>query len=193
MSTSESSPAARIAQARAQAQAAETANAKASKALLATLLGRSIEKRFAAFEGEARNLTPADRRTLLKSIKDADASARGRPMGGGTASRIAIWRALLPYRAGAIALTAAVVVTVLTAFVLAARNTPSHAVMIVTDQAIPAQFKTPGGIIVADRLEPKTRYVAMSDSNGTTTLRLWVPTQGYAAAMVPSAWLRRLP
>ena len=120
---SESGPAGRIAQARADAQAADAANARASKALLAKLLGQSIEKRFAAFEGEARSLTPTDRRALLKSIKDAEAPERP-GTAGDTASRIAIWRSLLPYRVGAIAVSVVVVATVLTAVVIAARNTP---------------------------------------------------------------------
>ena len=124
----------------------------------------------------------------------SSADAMERPgTAGDTASRIAIWRSLLPYRVGAIAVSVVVVATVLTAVVIAARNTPSHAVMIATDQPIAAQFRTPAGIIVADRLEPKTPYVAVEENAGQTRLRLWVPSQGYAVATVPTDWLRRLP
>lgn len=183
------SPAKRIAAAHADAAEADVADAKASKTLLDRLLRQPVETRFAAFEDEAKKLTPADRRALLASIKDAKAPKRI-ALAGGTASRIAIWRSQLPYRAGGIAVGAVVGVLVVAAMIVAARNTPSHAVMIVTNNPIAAEFKSPGGRIVADRLEPNMPYVAVADRDGKTTLRLWVARMGYATATVPSDWLR---
>lgn len=183
------SPAKRIAAARADAAAADIADAKASKTLLDRLLRQPVETRFAAFEDEAKKLTPADRRALLASIKNAKAPKRI-ALAGGTASRIAIWRSQLPYRVGGIAVGAVAGVLVVAAMIVAARNTPSHAVMIVTNDPIVAEFKSPDGRIVADRLEPKTRYIVVSERGGKTTLRLWVAQLGYATATVPSDWLR---
>lgn len=192
MAANENSPAQRIAEARAEAKAAGVADAKASKMLLEQLLRKSVEKRFAAFEGEAKKLTPADRRALLASIKDAKAPKRV-ALAGGTASRFAIWRSRLPYRVGGIAVGAVVSIFAVAAIVVAARNTPSHAVMIVTDDPIATEFKSPGGRIVPDRLQPKTPYGVVSEGDGKTTLRLWVAQMGYATATVPSLWLRPAP
>lgn len=183
------SPAGRVAVARNEAKEAGTAEAKASKAVLEKLLRQSVENRFAAFESEAGRLLPADRRTLLASIKNADLPARRGPVGG-TASRLAVWRARLPYQVAGLAASGLALGFALIGLVVAIRNTPSHAVEIVTTYPIPAQFRRMDGIIVADRLEPKTRYVAVSDRGGQTVLRLWLPRQGYATASVPSDWLR---
>lgn len=192
MAANGNSPAQRIAEARAEAKAADVADAKASKTLLEQLLRQSVEKRFAAFEGEAKKLTPADRRALLASIKDAKAPKRI-ALAGGTASRLAIWRSRLPYRVGGIAVGAIASVLIVAAIVVAARSTPSHAVMIVTDDPIAAEFKSPGGRVLADRLQPKTPYGVVSEGGGKTTLRLWVAQMGYATATVPSDWLRPAP
>ncbi|KPF67274.1 hypothetical protein IP69_13820 [Bosea sp. AAP35] len=184
-----SGPAARVAVARDEAEEAGAAEAKASKAVLEKLLRQSVEKRFTAFEGESGKLTAADRRTLLVSIKNADMPARRVPVGG-TASRFAVWRARLPYRFGGVVASGVAVGFALIGVTVAVRNTPSHAVEIVTPLPIPVQFKRADGVIVADRLEPRTRYVAVSDWGGQTLLRLWLPQQGYAMASVPSDWLR---
>lgn len=184
-----SGPAARVAVARDEADEAGAAEAKASKAVLEKLLRQSVEKRFAAFEGESGNLTVADRRTLLASIKNADMPARRAPVGG-TASRFAVWRARLPYRVGGFAASGVALSFALIGLIVATRNTPSHAVEIITTDAVAVQFRRADGVIVADRLEPKTRYVAMSERGGRTLLRLWLPQQGYATARVPSDWLR---
>lgn len=178
-----------LAAARVQAKAAQAADAKASQTLLKKLLGQSVESRFAAFEDQSKNLTPADRRTLLASIKNADMPARIAPVSG-TASRLATWKARLPYRVGGIAVAGVALGIALIGMIVAVRNTPSHAVEIVTPLPIPVQFKRADGVIVADRLEPRTRYFAMSDRGGQTLLRLWLPQQGYATASVPSEWLR---
>lgn len=182
-------PAARVAVARNEAEEARVAEAKASKAVLDKLLRQSVEKRFAAFESEAGKLTPADRRTLLASIKNSDQPAQRAPLGG-TASRFAVWHARLPYRVGGMATSCIALGLALIGLVVAIRNTPSHAVEIVTTYPVQAQFRRADGLIVADRLEPKTRYVAMSERGGQTLLRLWLPRQGYATASVPSDWLR---
>jgi hypothetical protein len=182
-------PAARVAVARNEAEEARVAEAKASKAVLDKLLRQSVEKRFAAFESEAGKLTPVDRRTLLASIKNADLPAQRAPVGG-TASRFAVWRARLPYQVGGMAASGIALGLALIGVIVAIRNTPSHAVEIVTTHPVPAEFRRADGVIVADRLEPKTRYVAMSERGGQTLLRLWLPRQGYATASVPSDWLR---
>lgn len=182
-------PAARVAVARTEAQQASVAEAKASKAILDRLLRQSVEKRFAAFESESGKLTPADRRTLLASIKNADLPMQRAPLGG-TASRLAVWRARLPYQVGGLATSGVALGLAAIGLIVAIRNTPSHAVEIVTRHPIQAQFRRADGVIVADRLEPKTRYVAMSERGGQTLLRLWLPRQGYATASVPSDWLR---
>ncbi|MFH6782165.1 hypothetical protein [Methylobacterium sp. MA0201] len=175
--------------ARTEAQQASVAEAKASKAVLDKLLRQSVEKRFAAFESESGKLTPADRRTLLASIKNADLPAQRAPLGG-TASRFAVWRARLPYQVGGMAASGIALGLAAIGLIVAIRNTPSHAVEIVTTYPVPAQFRRADGVIVADRLEPRTRYVAMSERGGQTLLRLWLPRQGYATASVPSDWLR---
>jgi hypothetical protein len=182
-------PAARVAVARTEAEEARVAEAKASKAVLDKLLRQSVEKRFAAFESEAGKLTPADRRTLLASIRNADLPVQRAPVGG-TASRFAVWRARLPYQVGGFAASGVALSFALIGLIVATRNTPSHAIEIITTDAIAVQFRRADGVIVADRLEPKTRYVAMSERGGRTLLRLWLPQQGYATASVPSDWLR---
>ena len=182
-------PAARVAVARTEAEEARGAEAKASKAILDKLLRQSVEKRFSAFESEAARLTPADRRMLLASIKNADLPARRAPVGG-TASRFAIWRARLPYQVGGLAAFVVATGFAVIGLTVAIRNTPSHAVEIITTYPVPAQFRRADGVIVADRLEPEIRYVAMSERGGQTLLRLWLPRQGYATASVPSDWLR---
>ncbi len=182
-------PAARVAVARDEAEEAGAAEAKASKAVLEKLLRQSVEKRFAAFEGASGKLTAADRRTLLASIKNADMPAR-RAQVGGTAGLLAVWRARLPYRVGEISAAGVALGAALIGVIVAFRNTPRHAVEIVTSYPVAAQFRRADGVIVADRLEPRTRYVAMSDRGGQTLLRLWLPQQGYATASVPSDWLR---
>lgn len=182
-------PAARVAVALTEAKEARIAEAKASEAILLKLLSQSVEKRFAAFESEAGKLTPADRRTLLTSIKNADLPAQRAPLGG-TASRSAIWRARLHYQVGGMAASSIALGLAAIGLFVAIRNTPSHAVEIVTTYPVPAQFRRADGVIIADRLEPGKRYVAMSDAGGQTWLRLWLPRQGYATASVPSDWLR---
>lgn len=184
-------PAKQLAAARAEAKAAEAANAEASSKLLASLKRQSVEKRFVAFESAGKSLTAEDRRELLKSIKDSEPATQGR-LSARTASRLAIWRSGLRYRVVTLASAALMATLVVIGLAVANARTPEYAVESVYTYPVAAEFRSPSGVIYANTLRPSQRYVVVGQATGQTQLRLWVPRQGYAIASVPGEWLRRV-
>ena len=176
----------RLAEATATAEVAEreaeTLSAKESRRLADRLIAGGLDARFDALSDQTLQLTPADRRRILRSLTGKEPPRRIVP--GGTASRWALIRSRLPYRAVALASSGLVVLGGIVGLVVARANTPIGTVLSNGSQSLPVAFRLKDGQVVFDTLEANTPYALVRQENGTATLRRWKPGVGYAEAQV---------
>ncbi len=185
----------RRAQARAKAQAAaheaSDATVEESRKLTAGLLRGSADARFDALSDDTLTLTASDRRHLVRSLAGKEPPRRVIP--AGTASRWALIRSRLPYRAGRLTLFGLAILGVTAALLVARSNTPEGLVLSTYPYDVPAAFVLNNGQIAFDKLEPNKRYGLVREGNGEAVLRQWVQGVGYAEAHLPADSVRLLP
>ncbi len=181
---------ARLAQANRAAREAAAGFERDSQATLARLKTRPVRERFAALEDGASQLLPEHRRELLLSIRersdDLEPSARPAPR---HASRIAVWRARLPFRGRQLTRNALLALCLVLALVLAYRRTPTAQAEVRGSQDVAVTWVMPDGRPAGDRLSAGRAYAVMRITDGMAELRDWRPGDGYAATRVPSDWL----
>ena len=146
------------------------------------LLRGAADARFDALSEENLQLTPEDRRRILKSLAGKEPPRRVVP--GGTASRWALIRSRLRYRVLARASACLVVLGAISGLLIARANTPEGVVLSNASQSVPVAFSLKNGQIAFDTLEPDTLYALVRQENGVAVLRRWVPGVGYAEAQV---------
>jgi hypothetical protein len=146
------------------------------------LLQGATDARFDALSEEDPQLTPEDRRRILRSLAGKEPPRRVIP--GGTASRLALIRSRLRYRSVAVACVGLVVLGTIYGLFVARSNTPIGVVLSNAPQSVPIAFRLKNGQIVFDTLEPDTPYALVRQENGVAVLRRWVPGVGYAEAQV---------
>lgn len=183
---------ARITQAAEAMQRAATAAERDSRAALDRLVARTPDQRFAALEDGAPQLLPEHRRELLNSLRDPGVGPEAPALRVGVrhASRIAVWRERLPYRARRLTRDALLLVCLTLALGLAYRRTPTAWVEVQGTQDVRASWIMPNGRIDGDRLVAGRAYALMRQTGDEAELRDWRPGEGYAEARVPVAWLQ---
>lgn len=167
------------------AQAADEANAHVvdmSERHLARLLRGTVAARFAAFDDPNSPLTPEDRGKLLQALERQPPPAR--PISAGTASRLAIWRSRLPYRAVPWTVRGLSAILVVGLAVLAWHRTPERSIEVTGTEAQPVRWQLPGGDYQDSRLNPGERYVLVRQESTYGLLRRWYPGRGYGEAWV---------
>lgn len=176
----------RLAEATAAAEAAEreaeTLSAAESRRLADRLLTGGPDARFDALSDHTLQLTPADRRRILRSLTGQEPPRRIVP--GGTASRWALIRSRLPYRAVALASYGLVILGAVAGLVVAHANTPTGTVLSKYPEDRPVTFRLKDGQVAFDTLEANTPYALVRQENGVAVLRRWKPGVGYAEAYV---------
>jgi hypothetical protein len=173
------------------AQAAGERQVEDSRKLADRLLAGTAEDRFAALSDAALELTPADRRRLLRSLTGKGHTPRVVP--AGTASRWALIRSRLPYRVGALASAGLMLVLLLIGILVARSNTPLGMVVSDASQDLSVPFKLKDGQVAFDRLEAGRPYALMYRNNGVDVLRRWVSGSGYAEARIPPGYVHQAP
>ena len=167
------------------ARAAEEANASVvelSERHLARLLRGPVAARFAAFDDLNSPLTPEDRVKLLHALERQPPPAR--PISGGTASRLAIWRSRLPYRVVPWTVRGLSAILVVSLVVLAWHRTPERSIQITGREAMPVRWQLPSGDHQDSRLNPGERYAVLREEGTRALLRRWFPGRGYGEAWV---------
>lgn len=162
-----------------------------SRAALTRLKARPIHERFAALEEGAAQLLPEHRRELLLTIREhSDEAAPSTRPAARHASRIAVWRGRLPFRARRFTRDALLALCLVLALALAYRRTPISWVEVRSERDVATAWVLPDGRPAGDRLVAGRAYALMRDTDGTAELRDWRSGEGYATTRVPSDWLR---
>lgn len=177
----------RYAAARVDMASADARMRVASGATLAKLLRLSVDRRFAALEQASADLTPEDRRTLLRSLRD-NAPAQ-RTVSAKSASWWAIWRSRARYRTGFLSMIGVFISgAVGLAFVVGSR-TPEQMVFAKAPYNLTAMWAFPNGTMFSEPLDATIPYALYRREGDKGILLKWVPGVGYAYVAVPLAWL----
>ena len=183
-----------IAAARAEDESARKERLAASKKLLDSLKRAAAKKQFEAIGGES-GLEPEHRRELIAHI-DATTTPQETPkvapIAGGVATPFEIWRSRLRYRIVPVAVKAFVGLAFVGALGVAYLRTPDDLVVSAYENDV-AYTWTFNGRQYAGPLRVRHPYARMSVGAQQSVIRDWLPSLGYAQAVVSNEALVAAP
>jgi hypothetical protein len=162
-----------------------------SGALRDKLLKKPLGDRFKALEESGQKLLAADRRTLMRSLKNATPEKRA--IAATTASRYEIWRSRLPFRIFPLIVCTIAVATGAFLIAVGYHHTPEESVTIAAAERFQVKARGPDGELSDFTVTPGDRFALVRIEGGEGILRRWVPSQGYADFQVPVQYLRQSP
>jgi hypothetical protein len=159
-----------------------------SRARVEKLLEKSVAYRYKALEDNGLKLLQADRRELVRSVRDARAPKRD--IAATTASRVEIWRSQLPYKIFPLLVSGIAIVAAIGLAAVAYHRTPQQWVTIATDRSFAVQASGPDGELADRTVAPGDRFALVRVEGNDGIVRDWVAEKGYRELRVPLQYLQ---